>query len=171
MHLVIRLGLPTSILHLIQEMGRCGRERNMNALQNNDDCYHVMFTLQEFVYLTERLYLNDIKQEGELENGETNDIEDTTTIDNTELSIISLEEERQLLRGNLLRCLSLFTLDNGCWHRILEKESGNPFLLDESFQYESDIGCGGNCPHCDGTMSLLIKPVVKTGLIVLTFVR
>ena len=62
-YLMIRLGLPTSLLHLIQEMGRCGRNKNyINTQQIHNNCYHVMFTLQEFVYLTEILYLNDITE-------------------------------------------------------------------------------------------------------------
>ena len=166
-HLMLRLGMPTSVLHLIQEMGRCGRKRR-NALElggMNDNCYHVMHALQDFVYLTERLHMNEITQESDADNEEG--IEGNNIMleeEEEQVAIMSKEEERVLLRQNLERCLSLFSLENGCWHAILEKESGNPFLLTESLQNDTASDCHGHCPSCDGTMELLIKPVVRTGL-------
>ena len=165
-HLMLRLGLPTSLLHLIQEMGRCGR--SINALedgQSKKNCYHVMFTLQDFVYLTERLYLRDIIEETEEQIDQSSE-EQNSNLRNEEEddNIISKDEERMMLRRNLETCLSLFTLENGCWHAILEKESGNPFFLASSIEDTSGVNCNGNCPHCDGTMRSLIKPVVQTGL-------
>ena len=145
-HLVIYLGLPTSILHFMQEMGRYGRNHNIELQQTNIDCYHVIFALEEFIYLTERLYLNDINEVSEDQEGDTNDKDNNPEVNSTELTIISIDEERQIQRSNLLRCLSLFSLENRYWHRILEKESGNPFLLDEPFQFNSSISCETNCP-------------------------
>jgi hypothetical protein len=51
-HLMLRLGLPTNLLHLVQEMGRCGRSSNSNSDDDStttSNFYHVMFTLQDYV--------------------------------------------------------------------------------------------------------------------------
>ena len=163
-HLMLRLGLPTSLLHLIQEMGRCGRNSNViEPLGTLPNCYHVMFTLYDYVYLTERLYINDIQSQTEEENVSS---EDNTATDNNEniYTIISKEEERSMHRQNLDQCLSLFCLSNGCWHTILEKECGNPFSITQSIQDAMVENCNANCPRCDGTMDAFIKPIVRNGV-------
>jgi hypothetical protein len=165
-YLVICRGLPTSLLHLIQEMGHCGRNSSMNSgIQSLPNCYHVMFTIHDYVYLTERLYFDDIeKQEGE----EDNDDDDTTTEDNNDEDdciIISKNDEIMMHRHNLDNCLSLFCLSMGCWHKILERECGNPFSFSAG-QVEQVMmdNCNANCPRCDGSMDAFIKPIIKTGL-------
>ena len=165
-HLMLRLGLPTSLLHLIQEMGRCGRKKDDMDGQgtSSKNTYHVMFTLQDFVYLTERLYVNDIT----IDNDEEKDSsEDNNNIadDEDQCTIMSKDEERVMLRNNLERSLALFCLNKGCWHTILEKECGNPFTIAVSpLQGRVASNCTGNCPRCNGSMDTLIKPVVRTGL-------
>ena len=131
-HLMVRLGLPTSILHLIQEMGRCGRNLStIDPLDTLRNCYYVMYTLHDYVYLTERLYINDIQSPNEEDNISSED--DSPAADIGDVCIvISKDEERGMYRQNLDKCLSLFCLYNGCWHTILEKECGNPFSTTQS---------------------------------------
>ena len=52
---VIRVGFPKSILDMIQEMGRCGRTRNDDGT-NPTDIFFLFLSLQDFIYLNERLY-------------------------------------------------------------------------------------------------------------------
>ena len=49
---VIRVRFPTSILDMIQEMGRCGRNRNNDGTEPSDD-FFLFLSLQDFVYLNE----------------------------------------------------------------------------------------------------------------------
>ena len=162
--LMVRLGLPTSLLHLIQEMGRCGRKRNtIDGLATTMNCYHVMFTLNDYVYLTERLYMNDIQIDTEEDRNNPDESSNSIEID-PEPIILSIDEERSMHRKNLERCLGLFCLSNGCWHTILEKECGNPFTVSISSDENPIQDCNRNCPQCDGTISSLVKPVVRTGL-------
>ena len=167
-HLMIRLGLPTSTLHLIQEMGRCGRNchDNNEILDTGTNCYHVMFTIYDYAYLIERLYVNDIEHNNE-ENSTTsnnnNEMNNENNNDDTEV-VISSDEERIIHRKNLDKCLSLFCLSNGCWHSLLERECGNPFITGESSTNVMNDCCEKKCPNCDGTMDTFIRPVVRTGL-------
>lgn len=164
-HLMVRLGLPTSLLHLIQEMGRCGRKSNYEEGDATPlNLYHVMFTLQDYVYLTERLYIRDI-QTDDAEVRNNSDVSSNIIQDNDQAStLISISEERTMLRQNLERCLGLFCLNTGCWHSVLEHECGNPFHVSTISDNTTSATCNGNCPHCDGSMEEMIKPVVRTGL-------
>ena len=59
-HLVCRIGLWTSILHIIQEMGRCGRKSNDRGKEQAcvQDIMTIIFTLSDFfVYLNEHLFV------------------------------------------------------------------------------------------------------------------
>ena len=53
---VVRIGFPTSILDLIQEMGRCGRSRCNDGANPTDD-FFLFLSLSDFMYLNERLLL------------------------------------------------------------------------------------------------------------------
>ena len=52
--------------------------------------------------------------ESAADNNNSNEIMNATSL------VISLDNERNMLRSNLHRCLSLFSLQIGCWHRMLE---------------------------------------------------
>ena len=122
-----------------------------------------MYTLHDYVYLTERLYINDIQNQNNENNVSSED--DSPTADVEDVSIvISKDEERCMYRHNLDKCLSLFCLNNGCWHTNLEKEFGNPFSTTQPMPNGRIDNCNANCPHCDGTMDEFIKPIVRTGL-------
>ena len=52
---VVRVGFSTSILEMVQEMGRCGRGRqNGNSLVTND--FYLLLSCRNFVYLNQRLH-------------------------------------------------------------------------------------------------------------------
>ena len=57
---VCRVGFPTSITNMVQEMGRCGRGRIENNRDGSDtitDNLYLKLTLDDYVYLNQRLYL------------------------------------------------------------------------------------------------------------------
>ena len=144
--LVCRVGLPTSIIHFIQEMGRCRRCIN-NA---NDNVFTIIFHLNDYVYLIERMYI--IETEGN----------DTTTINNNKNDLMTKQEERKYYTNNLNKLLRLMLCEYGCWHANLEILSSNPYTSFSQSQFIPP--CGHNCPHCDHTRSQFIKRVNKSGL-------
>ena len=54
-HTVFRIGSSTSVINCIQEMGRCGR--SMSSTGN--DCFTISFVIKDYIYLYERLYVDD----------------------------------------------------------------------------------------------------------------
>ena len=139
---VIRIGFPTSILDMIQEMGRCGRNRSNDGTDPTDEFY-LFLSLQDFVYLNERLYVeneNDIKTH----NGR----------------VINYEDQINLQRKNLIKILSFVYLNTSCWHMVLERESGCP-LQPPALQEDP---CKSACPCCLRKIKEYILPVSRLGL-------
>ena len=61
-NLVCRLGMSTSILNLIQEMGRCGRKRydlQQMSMMSIEDSMCISFSMEDYVYLNQRLFIID----------------------------------------------------------------------------------------------------------------
>lgn len=139
-NLVCRLGFPTSLVHFIQEMGRCGRSNNINRSNTFSLCFH----LNDYVYLIERLYITN---------------EQPTQSHN---NILTVEKERQYYIENLNKMCRMVFCEFGCWHACLEFVSSNPF----QFEYERDpiTPCGSQCPFCDKSRNQYIKPINKQGM-------
>ena len=53
---VTRIGYPTSVIDMAQEMGRCGRGRSSSGSAVTGE-FHLVLSLNDFVYLNQRLYL------------------------------------------------------------------------------------------------------------------
>ena len=53
---VIRVGFPSGILDMVQEIGRCGCGRITTSGTHTDN-FHLLLSLEDFVYLNQRLYL------------------------------------------------------------------------------------------------------------------
>ena len=148
--LVSRLGLPTSIIHFIQEMGRCGRGAiNQNGLNE----YSIVFQMSDYVYLVERLYTIDEDTSNETTNG-INDKDNTT-------SILSKDEERMIQLHNIHSLCRLLFLNYGCWHRQLELASASPFA--SHYNYEG-YQCNNSCLYCDKSINDIVKPVNRREL-------
>ena len=139
---VIRIGYPTSILDLIQEMGRCGRNR-INDGTNPSDEFYLFVSLRDFIYLNERLYDNN-DQESRSFNAR----------------VIDYETQRQLQRKNLLKVIHFIYLNNTCWHEILENESGTPLEPPSSVR----TSCDRACPYCLNNTKEYIMAVNRLGL-------
>ena len=139
---VIRIGFPTSILDMIQEMGRCGRTRSNDGSNPSDDLY-LFISLNDFVYLNERLY-NSTDNNNRNHNGR----------------VIDYDAQIQLQRKNLLNVLSFVYLNNNCWHMILERESGSPLEPPSAHPRK----CTRACPACLSMLKDYILPVNRLGL-------
>ena len=83
-HLVARMEMPTSIIHLIQEMDRCGRMIGGDIERRITDPYHIKLNLKDFVYLNEHLYYDEDTL------SEDTNLPATDPLENT---ILSQEEE------------------------------------------------------------------------------
>merc|ERR1712151_1092565 len=149
-HLIVRLGLPTSIINLIQEMGRCGRSNIVSNCNESIDDYHIIFTIHDYVYLYERLFITTENQN-----------ESDNLSDNASTYLISKEQFRQFEIQNLnLVCAMLF-LNYGCWHNYIEISSGNPSRDQRNHSYSP---CGTMCPYCTNEITNISKPVSKDGV-------
>lgn len=60
-HSVVMVGFSTSILEMVQEMGRCARYRT-NSAGNVTDAFNLLLTCNDIVYANQRLYLPHDKQ-------------------------------------------------------------------------------------------------------------
>ena len=140
---VVRIGFPTSILNLAQEMGRCGRNRSNNGSSPTDH-FILILTLNDCVYLHERLFTN---------------VDETAM--NHPSRIISYEMQRNKQLDDLLSVLQLLFLNQSCWHRSLETIVGH---LLESEGDPSDA-CVAACPACCGNVvNQLIMPARRDGV-------
>ena len=107
MHSVARVGFPTSILEVVQEMGRNGRDRNNRLSEVTDSLYSVL-PCNDFVYLNQHLY---IPPENEI-----------SYIDPT----IDREANILMQRDHLLRLLKIIVLEGKFWYIQLEDFLANP---------------------------------------------
>ena len=149
--LVSRLGLPTSIIHLIQEMGRCGRKDSTDSSKNE---YCILFQLSDYTYLVERLYSTKRDDDTSNYNNGIDNMEHQNTI-------LTKEEERSIQLQNIHTLCQFLFLNHGCWHRTLELMSGSPFISNEQYHY---YYCNKACPFCDGSINEVVKRVDRKGL-------
>ena len=100
-HLIVRLGLLTRILHLIQEIVLCnGNSNAIEPLGTLTNCYHEIHVMHDHSCLTKRFHINNTRSKNEEDNVSSEN--GTTTDDNKDVSIvISKEEERSSHRQNL----------------------------------------------------------------------
>ena len=138
---VCRVGFPTSIFAMAQELGRCGRGRsNENNLVT--DNFHLFLTLDDFVYLNERLFIPG------------------PPIPSNINPILSIEHERRLQHQHLLDLLKMIVLRGDCWHIQLETMLGNPLEPPAS----SITECMTSCPKCCNDIKSFVMPVKRSGL-------
>lgn len=160
---VIRLGMPTSVMNFIQEIGRCGRRistgEEINIVQ---DCALVAFNLMDYVYLVERLYIieNDNDQDtiaGHETTAHSDNDSNTTNIrfDKESIRKIQLHDIKEM--GKML------VLGKVCWHEYIEHYSTSTFF-EENNVTSLNSSCAGNCPICDGSFDSFIERVDKNGL-------
>ena len=122
-------------------MGRCGRNKDNGAYVNR---YCIIFTLNDYVYLIERLFkIDDNESHSKTKN------------------MISIDEERRIAINNLNNICRMMVCRIGCWHNQLETISSNPLKYHNNTTYSP---CGNMCPYCDGSQSKYIKSVSKDGV-------
>jgi hypothetical protein len=167
---VIRDGFPSSVLDLIQEMGRCGRGRScgMNNLNTNVDSFDINVQLSSFVYMIERILNSKPLLDGD----------DKKRLE----QVISQEELVNFQIRNLVEVVEFIYINcTTCWHKKLEEKSvlasygtlplSRDINIDASSLY-SDT-CLNACPACNHSYLSYIKPISRIGLtqfIVHTFI-
>jgi len=95
---VTRIGYPTSAIDMAQEMGQCGRGRSSVDGAVSGGKFHLVLSLDDFVYLNQRLYMPK---------------------DNMPKSIkllLTNQQEIKMQRDNLLQLLKMIVLKGGCLH-------------------------------------------------------
>ena len=92
-NLVTRLGLPTSITHFIQEMGRCGRNGFDVGIFNT---FGIVFQLSDYAYLVERL----CAVEEDCNDNCTNDNNEPSSSPNN-INVMTPNEIRNLQLNNI----------------------------------------------------------------------
>ena len=150
---VIREGFPPSILDFIQEMGRCGR--NVNDMSDNHmgskDEYKLILSLNEFIYMYERIYLHSsLTKEEEDRIGK----------------IVSTDKLKNEQRELLLSLLSMIVLDKGCWHIQLERTLAQDETVSIA-QQSRDEPCFNKCPNCNTNRNKklgYVVPIKKRGM-------
>ena len=53
-----RIGMPSGIINMVQEMGRCSQSRTTQIVEDN---FNMCLNLEDFVYLNQRLILPQVK--------------------------------------------------------------------------------------------------------------
>ena len=139
---VLRIGFPTSLINMIQEMGRCGRGRT-NDGSSPTDLFSLCIKLNDYVYLQERLFTHVTEEE----------------ITNKS-RIINFYEQRNKQANDINEVLRLIFGKPQCWHALLEHHCSNPM---EPPTIHPTM-CGGACPHCLNTRRQYIMKVRKDGL-------
>ena len=99
-YLAQRIGIPTIMLNLIKEMGRCGRSTTRKH-KDVTNVYHFVWNLKEFVCLNERLCLSN--EEDIVENALSSD-----SVTNNGEDILSKEEERETQQESMLTSAQFF---------------------------------------------------------------
>ena len=148
---VIRDGFPTSMVDLIQEMGRCGRSQTESRENstNMSDCFHLILSMNSLTYLIERIFIDTTLSPDDISLRE---------------SVISTNDCNELQIQHILDVVSFVFNSVQCWHVSLEQLCANKEL---SSQNVSTIisPCGNSCPWCNKSLSSFIKPIHKRGLI------
>ena len=134
---VTRIGFPTSVIDMAQEMGRCGRGINKGPGE-----FHLLLSLNDFVYLNQRLYLP----------------RDPLSV--AIKPLLTTEDEINMQRDNLLDLLKLIVLKGACWHVQLENCLGNPCEPPAT----SILNCEHSCPVCNSDIDSYIMPINRRGM-------
>ena len=136
---VCRVGMPSGIIDMVQEMGRCGRSRTSEIIEDN---FNMLLSLEDYVYLHQRLYLPQPK------------------LPKNVIRILAQTDEIKMQRSNLFELMKMIVLKGVCWHARIEDFLGNPLEPPSS----DLIVCGNACPVCCGTISEYVMPVNRNGL-------
>ena len=95
---VARMGFPTSIFEMAQELERCGRGRSGTVT----DDFYLLLSCQDFIYLNTRLY------------------KPSTFVPSTISPILSLQKEKEIQQQNLIDLLKVIVLKGICFNFVAE---------------------------------------------------
>ena len=122
-------------------MGRRGRRR-ITASGTHTGNFNLLLSLDDFVYLNQRLYLPAQKKSPSV------------------ISIFSQIEEIKFQCSNLIELFTIFVLRDNFWHSTIEALIGNP-LKSPAIDLKN---CGNACPfYCD-LIKEFVMPISCVGL-------
>ena len=139
---VTRIGYPTSVIDMAQEMGRCGRGRSSSDSAVTGE-FHLVLSLNDFVYLNKRLYMPA-------------DGVNKPTVK----PLLTVKQEITMQRDNLLQLLKMIVLKGGCLHVQIECLLGNPCEPPSTCTRD----CLTSCPICLDIIDEYIMPISRKGL-------
>lgn len=137
---VCRVGMPSGLIDMVQEMGRCGRQRIDET--NGGDNFNMILTMEDYVYLNQRIYLPK------------------PSLPSNVLRVVSADNEIKIQRSNLLELLQMIVLKGNCWHQAIENFIGNPIEPPAN----KLTACGNACPFCCDVISEYVMPIIRSGL-------
>ena len=137
---VCRIGSPSSVIDMVQDMGRCGY--GCVSTDGFTDDVFLKVSLEDFVYFNQRLYLPWGKVAPYV------------------VTILSDSETINMQRCCLLDLLKMILLNEDCWHKTLEETIGNP-LEPPVIDFAS---CGDACPVYCELFSECIMPISRSAL-------
>jgi hypothetical protein len=137
---VVSIDLPTCILSLRQELGRCGRHEGANG---ETDKYMMIFSLRSIIYLIRRMYSPD----------------DPNNPTATANQILTREQYRSLLWDNIIQVLQIFALPKECLHAALERRLANPYSDVDNMAVPIPP-CKSMCDYCSGYYNKGLFPKV-----------
>jgi len=103
-------------------MGQSGRERSVKSGDN----FNLFLTLEDYVYLNQRLYLPKLKSPSNV------------------VQIMPPASGINLQCSNLQDLLKMVVLTGGCWHQMIEDSIGNPLKPPP----DNVAVCGDSCLSC-----------------------
>ena len=154
---VIRIGCPPSRLELMQEMGRCGRNRNASSHPTPVDKFVIIANLDDFVHVHERMC------NSEDSNTDENNTSTLVMCKRLRDEIISDDDLKQHQSKELHQVLKLFALhSSNCMHDVLESCVSSP--MEPLSNINLDDKCGNACLCCKSSIRDMVLPVIKKGV-------
>ena len=120
-NLVYRIGCPSSVFEFIQEMGRCGRII-VHGITGNINKYSIHLSLEDYIYMYERIHTAKDRQDG----------------------VLTISEQNEMQEKNLFMVLRLLVLKRMCYHKALELSKANVCIDDDGHS-----NCKTACPRCN----------------------
>lgn len=141
--MVLRDGMPQSILDFIQELGRAGRGDDASPVT---DKFMLMLSLHDYLYLLVRIHENN-------DNASSKDVDK---------DVIPRSEVVQMEVNRLNKLASVLCLKHECLNVELERLGSSP--SDEE-KNDRITPCGNACPHCTGEFHRMFPPVRREGVV------
>ena len=161
--LVIRHGVPPSVLDLIQDVRQCGHRWSHLHSLSSMDCCAVLPTLSR---LNALYYVHFVQEKVQKQSGEID-----PRLKRLKEWIASDSKIEKYKYSNLMEMLKLFYHDIGCIHTCLQHyctvwaTAFNANLDPMGYQYRFQDNCTNACPKCTGEWNKYRMPINRIGML------